>query len=197
MTAVSKEELETSGEDFSGVELDPYEDDGRSPLWKVAIVFGALACGVIFLLSGVGGDAFVYSKLVNEVMADPESFVGREIRIEGDLVPGSIEFREDPCEWRFVIEKEGHEVPVHFLQCVVPDTFRDGFGISVIAQGELRDDRIFIANEIVPRCPSKYEMQERLEAGEEMPHELPDELPDELPGVGTDPDFERVPDASP
>ena len=193
MSDVSEEELDLSGDDFAGVEVGPYEDEGRSPLWKVAIVFGALACGVAFLLSGVGGDAFVYSKLVNEVTADLDAFVGREIRVEGDLVPGSIVFREDPCEWRFVIEKDGEELSIRFPQCVVPDTFRDGFGISVIAQGELGEDHIFVANELVPRCPSKYEMQERLEAGEEMPHQLPNEQP----GAGFESDYMGVPDASP
>jgi cytochrome c-type biogenesis protein CcmE len=43
----------------------------------------------------------------------------------------------------------------------------------VTVQGEVQSDGSFLANEVVPRCPSKYEMQERLEAGEEMPHERP------------------------
>ena len=34
------------------------------------------------------------------------------------------------------IEKDGKEMPVQFPQCVVPDTFRDGMGISVTVQGK-------------------------------------------------------------
>jgi cytochrome c-type biogenesis protein CcmE len=147
------------------------EARGLSPTVKVAVVLALLGSAVAFLLFGSSAsDALVYSKLVDEVMVDPGQFAGRELRVEGLLKPGSIKFREDPCEWRFVVEKAGKEMPVQFPQCVVPDTFRDGMGISVIVQGRLAGDGNFMANQVVPRCPSKYEMQQRKNSGEAMPH---------------------------
>ncbi|RLB51807.1 MAG: cytochrome c maturation protein CcmE [Deltaproteobacteria bacterium] len=150
------------------------EEDERSglPIWlPIAGVFALLAAGVAFLLFGSDtSDAFVYSKLVEEVMADPNSHRDRELRVEGELRQGSIEFRAEPCEWRFVLEQEGHEMAVSYPQCVVPDTFRDGMGISVTVQGRLQDDDSFLANQVVPRCPSKYEMDQREENGEAVPH---------------------------
>lgn len=145
---------------------------GLSPVVKIGIVVALLGGAVSFLLLGSSAsDAFVYSKLVNEVMASPAEFNGRELRVEGDLKPGSIKFREEPCEYRFVIQKEGKEMPVQYSQCVVPDTFRDGMGISVVVQGKLASaGDSFIANQVIPRCPSKYEMQERKNKGEVMPH---------------------------
>jgi len=149
---------------------------------------GAVKVGVVFvLLVGVAGwlltgsdNPFVYSKLVHEVMDEPQVFEGRRLRVEGELRQGSIQFRESPCEWRFVLFKEDKEMPVRFPQCVVPDTFRDGMGIDVTVQGELGDDGVFLANQVIPRCPSKYEMQQRMEAGEEIPYD-PDA---KLPGQG-------------
>jgi cytochrome c-type biogenesis protein CcmE len=145
---------------------------GLSPVVKIGAVLALLGGAVSLLLfGGSASDAFVYSKLVHEVMADPAAFQGRELRVEGLLKPGSIKFREDPCEWRFVIEKGGKELPVEFPQCVVPDTFRDGMGITVTVQGKLAgDSQGFLANQVVPRCPSKYEMQQRKKNGEVMPH---------------------------
>jgi cytochrome c-type biogenesis protein CcmE len=138
---------------------------------RVGIVLVLLGGGVAFLLFGSSAsDAFVYSKLVDQVMSDPAQFAGRELRVEGKLKPGSIQFREEPCEWRFVLEKAGKEMPVQFSQCVVPDTFRDGMGISVTVQGKLTPAGHFQANQVVPRCPSKYEMQQRKQNGEAMPH---------------------------
>jgi len=144
------------------------------PSWlAIATVFLALCGGLAWLLLGTGGsDAFAYSKLVDEVVTDPQAFADRELRVEGDLREGSIRFREDPCEWRFVLTKGGEEMPVQFPQCVVPDTFRDGMGISVVVQGRIQGDGTFIANQVVPRCPSKYEMRQRQENGEEVPHEM-------------------------
>ena len=147
---------------------------GLSAGLKIGIIVVVLGGAVALLLFGSSAsDAFVYSKLVDEVMTKPQEFAGRELRVEGQLKPGSIKFREDPCEWRFVIEKAGKEMPVEFPQCVVPDTFRDGMGISVTVQGKLTGQGGFLANQVVPRCPSKYEMQQKKKNGEVMPHATP------------------------
>jgi cytochrome c-type biogenesis protein CcmE len=147
---------------------------GMPPALKIGLIVALLGGAVALLLFGSSAsDAFVYSKLVDEVMKKPQEFAGRELRVEGQLKPGSIKFREDPCEWRFVIEKAGQEMPVEFPQCVVPDTFRDGMGISVTVQGKLTGTGGFLANQVVPRCPSKYEMQQKKKNGEVMPHAAP------------------------
>lgn len=145
---------------------------GGLPRWlRIVVPLVLLGGGVSILLFGSeASNAFVYSKLVHEVVGSPETFRGRELRVEGDLKQGSIQFREDPCEWRFVLSKQGREMPVRFPECVVPDTFRDGMGITVTVQGQLGDDGAFTANQVVPRCPSKYEMNQRAANGEAMPH---------------------------
>lgn len=157
------------------------EDRGLPPLLKVGIVFAMLGGALALLVFGSdAGDAFVYSKLVHEVMAEPAAFEGREIRVEGDLKPGSIQFQEHPCEYRFVIAKQGREMLVRFPQCIVPDTFKDGMGIQVTVQGKLGAEGGFLANQVIPRCPSKYEMKQRMDKGEKMPHAP---MPAGRPGV--------------
>ena len=155
---------------------EPSHKGGIPGAVKVGLVFVVLVGASLWLLSG-SDNPFVYSKLVHEVMTEPDSFEGRLLRVEGELRQGSIQFREDPCEWRFVLQQEGKEMPVRFPQCVVPDTFRDGKGLKVTVQGELNDEGVFLANQVIPRCPSKYEMQERMEAGEEMPYDPNAPLP--------------------
>ncbi len=150
------------------------EGERRFPAWiAIGAVFLLLSGAIAWLLFGAGGgEAFVYSKMVDEVVADPGAFAGRELRVEGELQQGSIRFREDPCEWRFVIQQSERQMSVRFPQCVVPDTFRDGMGISVVVQGRVQEDGSFVANQVVPRCPSKYEMEQRQQNGEEVPHEM-------------------------
>jgi cytochrome c-type biogenesis protein CcmE len=147
-------------------------EQGISSTVKIGAVIVLLGGAVAALLFGTTAtDAFVYSKLVHEVMNKPADFAGRELRVEGELKPGSIKFREQPCEWQFVLQKEGKEMPVQYSQCVVPDTFRDGMGISVTVQGKLAaSGSSFVANQVVAKCPSKYEMKERAKKGEVMPH---------------------------
>jgi cytochrome c-type biogenesis protein CcmE len=167
--------METSEEPTEARDAGDTSRGGLAPWIKIGVVVTLLGAAVGFLIFGSSArDAFVYSKLVNEVMAKPSEFVGRELRLEGDLKPGSILFRPEPCEWRFVVQKAGLELPVQYSQCVVPDTFRDGMGISVVVQGKLAPDtKSFIANQVIPRCPSKYEMQQKKNNGEVMPHAAP------------------------
>jgi cytochrome c-type biogenesis protein CcmE len=147
------------------------ERGGLSPLVKVGVVFAMLG-GALALLwfSTTAQDAFVYSKLVGEVLRDPASFKGRQLRVEGDLKQGSIRFKESPCEWRFVLGEQGREMPVRFPQCIVPDTFKDGVGLKVTVQGRLTQEGYFAADQVIPRCPSKYDMKQMQERGQKMPH---------------------------
>ncbi len=157
---------------------DRAESRGLPPIVKVGIVFTLLSGALALLMFGSqASDALVYSKLVDEVLNKPGDFKGRELRIEGDLKQGSIHFRESPCEWRFVIGKAGKEMPVRFPQCIVPDTFKDGMGLKVTVQGKLTTDGYFLANQVIPRCPSKYEMKEKAGRGEKMPHGMARPLP--------------------
>ena len=158
----------SSGATAAGGEVAP---TGLSPLVKIGVVVVLLSGSLAFLLFGSqASDAFVYSKKVNEVLTEPRAFVGRELRVEGMLQPGSIKFRQDPCEWRFVLNNSGKSLPIRFPQCVVPDSFRDGMGITVTVQGRLQDEGFFAAKQVIPRCPSKYEMDQQQQSGAQMPH---------------------------
>lgn len=151
---------------------DAPDVEEESPAWaRVGIVL-ALMVGavVILLLTSDMGDFAAYSKPVDEVVSNLDDYRGRQLRVEGDLRQGSVTFREQPCEWRFVIEKGGEDMTVSFPQCVVPDTFRDDFGIIVTARGHVQDDGSFLANELIPKCPMRYEeMEGPIESGEAMP----------------------------
>lgn len=169
-----------ASKDPQPVEVDPAaahvarEREGLPAIVKVGVVFAALGGALALLMFGSGAeDALVYSKLVNEVLSKPDDFKGRELRVEGELKQGSIKFREQPCEYRFVLGKEGKEMPVRFPQCIVPDTFKDGVGLQVSVQGRLTNEGYFLANKVIAKCPSKYEMQERKQRGEKMPHAMP------------------------
>lgn len=149
------------------------EDDGaaRKRLLLVIPLVTAAAAIVGLVLIGMQ-DKGIYSKPVDELVAQKGKYQGKAVRAEGLLVHGSIVKRETPCEYRFRIEKNGTEVPVRFAKCVVPDTFRDvaGMDLGVTVEGELRADGSFEANDVLAKCPSKYEMQEKQKNGEKAPH---------------------------
>lgn len=145
---------------------------GGMALVKLGVLVAIGAAGVGWLLAS-NETPFVYSMMVDEVTVNPAEFADRTLRVEGDLRDGSIQFREDPCEYRFTIQRNDRAMNVRFPQCVVPDTFRDGMGISVVVEGRIEADGSFLATQVIPRCPSRYEMDERQQNGEAAPHSMP------------------------
>jgi len=144
----------------------------RTAVWVTpALVMGAVAIAGIVLT--MMKDTAVYSKPVDELVKEREKFKGKPVRAEGTLVHGTLEKRDQPCEYRFIIQKNDVKVPVRFAQCVVPDTFRDvpGMDVAVTVEGQLLADNSFEATTVLAKCPSKYEMKERQGRGEKAPHD--------------------------
>jgi cytochrome c-type biogenesis protein CcmE len=147
------------------------EDGSRKRLLLVVPLLMAGAAIVALVLVGMQ-DKGMYSKPVDELVAQKTKFVGKPVRAEGNLVHGTLVKRESPCEYRFKIEKNGVEVPVRFAKCIVPDTFRDvpGMDLGVTVEGELQADESIEASQVLAKCPSKYEMKEKAASGEKAPH---------------------------
>lgn len=151
------------------------KDEPGSRRWVGVAIATTLAMGAAaiagLVLTGMQ-DKAIYSKPVDQLLAESVKFVGRPVRAEGNLVHGSLVKREQPCEYRFSLTHNGVELPVRFAQCVVPDTFRDvpDLDVGVTVEGELRPNNAFEATSVLAKCPSKYEMQKRKDHGEQMPH---------------------------
>lgn len=122
-------------------------------------------------LTGID-NAAVYSKGVDQLLAERERFSARNVRVVGTLVRGSLARRNSPCEYRFRLHKGSADLAVHYPQCIIPDTFRDvpNVDVEVTAEGRLQKDGTFLAHQIMAKCPSKYDMKKRSQSGESVPH---------------------------
>jgi cytochrome c-type biogenesis protein CcmE len=142
---------------------------------RLLVVLLVMAGGIVALVMTSFKDAAVYSKNVDQVLAEGRALGGRQLRVEGNLVHGSLTRREQPCEYRFTIKGKEAELPVSYAKCIVPDTFRDvpGMDVGVTVEGKLGAAGQFEATQVLAKCPSKYEMKEKQARGEEMPHDLP------------------------
>lgn len=138
---------------------------------KLLLALLAMGGGIVALVMSFSGAA-VYAKTVDQVVAEADKLQGRKLRVEGRLVHGSLMRRDQPCEYRFQIGGEGAVLPVRYAQCVVPDTFRDvpGMDLDVTVEGTISQEGAFEATQVLAKCPSKYEMQDRAAKGEAVPH---------------------------
>ena len=125
------------------------------------ILGAALAGSVAYLATSDTGAGVLEYVYVDQVMAKPEQFAGRTIKVHGIVVPGSIQQRKGSTgDYRFVIEREGKRLSVHYTN-LVPDTFQEGG--EVVLTGELKDGgTLFESDEMSAKCPSKYEEEQRV-----------------------------------
>lgn len=137
----------------------PAKQDTSGRNWMLLGVLVMIAAGVGALVIFSFKDAAVYAKSVDQLVASKAQMAGRRVRVEGILVHGSLLKRDNPCEFRFKMEKNGATLDVRYAQCIVPDTFRDRTeaDVGVTAEGELTKDGSFEATQIMAKCPSKYE----------------------------------------
>lgn len=118
-----------------------------------------MGAGIALLVLFGFKEAAVYALPVSELKSRSAELEGRRVRVDGELVPGSLSKKDDPCEYKFTIQASGATLDVRYPQCVVPDTFRDRpeGGVKVTVTGSLQKQGDFEATEILAKCASKYD----------------------------------------
>ena len=105
-------------------------------------------------------DGTAYYKHVDEVMVDPEAWVGKRLQVHGYV--SNITWKKSEMDFRFQIENNGHVVQAEYTG-VVPDTFKED--AEVVVSGHLDGHTLIVEpNGIMAKCPSKYEAKPTLGA---------------------------------
>jgi cytochrome c-type biogenesis protein CcmE len=179
LEAAELHKSESAGGDETPAVLTSFERE--APRRNLGLLIGllALVAGILALVFTSVDEAAIYSVTTDQLVQDKDEYAGRNVRVEGDLKNGTLRYRKEPCEYRFVMQKNGKELAVRYPACVVPDTFKDvpGIDVQVTAEGKLSPEGHFEATHIMAKCPSKYEMQQRAANGEQAPHEMMGEVP--------------------
>ena len=116
----------------------------------VLVLAGAF--GALFY-SSLSGNMTFY-KYLDEVMVEPDAWVGQPLQVHGYVVPGSIQKNIRTLEYRFEMQRNGKRVTA-FYKGNTPDGFVDE--AEVVLTGELHADGTFHATSMTAKCPSKYE----------------------------------------
>jgi cytochrome c-type biogenesis protein CcmE len=128
--------------------------------------------GAVVALFLVGfKEAAIYATPVDQLLASKDKLTGRKVRVEGELVPGTLVKRDSPCEYRFTVHGPKEQLPVRYAQCVIPDTFRDvpNGGVQVTVEGTLSPEGSFEATLVMAKCTSKYDPNTHEMKGEAKP----------------------------
>ena len=135
----------------------------RADIGLLAVLLALVGAVVTFVIGPGFKNAAVYAMPIDMLVTANGSgeLVGRKVRVEGELVPGTLEKRDQPCEYRFNVYGKDKKtiLPVRYAQCVIPDTFRDvpQGGVQVTVEGALAKDTAFEASLVMAKCASKYD----------------------------------------
>lgn len=142
-----------------------------SQLTKIGVSVVVIGGAVAYLMADTlmaDPEALTYFHGADEVIVNPSEFEGQRIRMGGYVVKDSIFQKPGTLEYQFDVrpvdqmmkfpEAKGQFVTVRYTG-VVPDTFKDD--AEVIVAGRLDGPKQFKAQELVAKCPSKYEAGEK------------------------------------
>ena len=119
-----------------------------------------VVCLVYLVVAGFQKTAMYYFT-VGELAARDTEFVGKRIRLSGQVVPGSISRGNGKGVTFTIWEPDGRGSTVRGPTRTVrygghvPDTFKDA--ADVVLEGKTDADGVFRADTLLAKCPSKYE----------------------------------------
>lgn len=113
-----------------------------------------LACALGYLLYMGFGSTTAYYSTVSELLDAGDSIYGQDVRVNGTVVPGSIDSDPNGFDFEFTITDGDGDLLIIY-HGVVSDAFEDG--ADIVAQGKIQADGVFYATDVVTKCPSKYE----------------------------------------
>jgi len=114
------------------------------------------------LLWGTLAEGTEYYMHVDEVLAERESWNGKNLQVHGFVVPGSRLRKPNTLEYRFQVENNGAVINAEYTG-IVPDTFQDGS--EVVISGQLAPHGFVVKPDgVMAKCPSKYEPKPSLDS---------------------------------
>jgi cytochrome c-type biogenesis protein CcmE len=110
-----------------------------------------LAIGYLAFMGFQSSATYYYT--VSELKDQGSSAYGENVRIKGEVAPGSVEQENVGGTLKFTIIDGEESLPVAY-DGVVPDTFK--VGGEVVVEGKLDSGGTFQAYTLMPKCPSRY-----------------------------------------
>lgn len=122
---------------------------------RVSLSALVILSALTFLMYTSISEGAEYYKYVDEVMAEPEKWHGKRLRVHG-YVLGDPQVNPKTLEYRFTVQSNGATVNATY-RGVVPDTFKKD--AEVVLKGTLTTEGVVVVEPdgIMAKCPSRYE----------------------------------------
>ncbi len=123
----------------------------KQKLFIILFMLGGIALAVSLMLVALKENINLF--YTPQQIAAGEAPVNRTIRAGGMVVEGSVSRVEDGLTVRFEVT-DGKDIVAIEYEGILPDLFREGQGI--VALGQLNENRVFIASEVLAKHDENY-----------------------------------------
>ena len=124
---------------------------------KLLVAGGAIVLGIAYLIVTALQTSTVYYITVGELLQRGTAAGAKQVRLAGDVVPGSVEKIDAGLAIRFLVHDGSGQMPVYYKGGPVPDIFGDE--VQVVVEGKVGPDGTFQASTLLAKCPSKFEAE--------------------------------------
>ena len=123
--------------------------------YLVGAIILVLAVGYLFYLSF--SSSVSYYLTVSEFFSKGTGLYDTSVRVAGKISDNPIDWNAEELELRFTIT-EGDENMTVVYRGAKPGGLKAGS--SILVEGKYSSEGIFRANQLILKCPSKYELEE-------------------------------------
>ncbi len=123
---------------------------------KIIIGVMVILLALVYLIVGGVRDSAVYYVTVSELYENGQPTDNRGYRVTGRVVPESIHWNPDSLTLLFTLHQGGDSLKVIYHD-MMPDQLADAQ--QAVVEGRWDGNQSFIAQKILLKCPSKYEIK--------------------------------------
>jgi cytochrome c-type biogenesis protein CcmE len=124
--------------------------------------FAVIVASLLTLVVYSSEKMSLYYLTVSELETRGIEFANTRFKLAGKVIPGTIIYRDGNRTVEFAIsdlidQDHSSNKRTILYSGVVPDTFREE--ADVVLEGKIGSNGIFVAENMLAKCPSKYESQ--------------------------------------
>lgn len=126
---------------------------------KIVVAAVVIGLAISYLVYAGVKDTMVYYLTIDEMYERVPDVYDSKIQVSGTVVAGTIKQQIDGS-LEFTITSGEKNLDVKY-KGIIPDVFRDD--VEAIVQGMYTPDKVFQADKLLAKCPTKYESLDGIE----------------------------------
>ncbi|MEJ2183465.1 MAG: cytochrome c maturation protein CcmE [Nitrospirota bacterium] len=131
---------------------------GKTKVLVVSVLLLASFGYLVFI--GMREGSMFYLE-VSEFRAQAEHLDGRKVRVNGEVVQGSVAYDPETLRLAFTLKDPKGPERLNVLYRGAPPDLMQKDGVTLVAEGAFDRKRdLFVSRRLLVKCPSKYEKKE-------------------------------------